>query len=95
MSYVTGSKKTHFFVRKLTVDKLFGYFVKNVFDSSLDSFIVTRVESFGKKCDSSQVIITSFLDASPVDSLKIVTRVIDSTRVTLSLVAPTTGHYAS
>jgi len=28
MSYVTGSKKTHFFVRKLTVDKLFEYFEK-------------------------------------------------------------------
>jgi len=60
-------------------------FCKNDSVSSLDSLIVTRVESFCEKRDSSRVTI--FLNVTRVESesLKIVTRVESLTRVTLSL----------
>jgi len=52
----------------------------------LQSFIVTRFESFGKKRDSSRVFTTSFLNVS----LKILTRLESLTRVTPPLpVQPT------
>jgi len=40
---------------------MFGDFVKMTLDSSLESLIVTRDESFGKKCDSGRVFtLTTF-----------------------------------
>jgi len=48
-------------------------FCKNNSDSSLESFIVTRVELIGKKRDSSRVITTSFLNVTRVESLARVT----------------------
>jgi len=50
-------------------------FCENDFDSSLESLIVTRFESFGKKRDSSRITIVSQYDSSLVESPKIVTRV--------------------
>jgi len=63
-------------------------FCKNNSDSSLESLIATRVESFCEKRDSSRVTI--FLKVTRVESgsPKIVTRVESLTRVTLSLPAP-------
>ena len=60
-------------------------FCKNDSDSSLESLIVTGVESFCEKRDSTRVTI--FLNVTRVESEspKIVTRVESLTRVTLSL----------
>jgi len=48
-NFITERKKSHFLVGKLFVfvNKIFGDFVK-LADSSLESFIVTRAESFVK-----------------------------------------------
>jgi len=53
--------------------------------SELESFIVARVESFGKKRDFSQAITTSFLNVTRVESPKFVTRVRSLTLFTPSL----------
>jgi len=62
-------------------------FCKNDSDPSLESLIVTRVESICKKRDSSRVTIFFNVTRVESESPKIVTRVESLTRVTLSLVS--------
>ena len=83
------SKEAHFFECKPTlfVPQTFQDFVKVTdSDTSLESLIVTRVEPFGKKRDSSRVTNVLYVTRVESESLKNVTLVDSLTRVTLSLV---------
>ena len=64
------SKKAHFFVYKNKrtgfVKGVFGDFVKM---NWFESLVITRVESFGKKCESSRVTVISQCDSTRVINL--------------------------
>jgi len=76
MLMITEAKKADCFVCKRTgcVNQMFGDFVKMTLTQVIDCNS-SRVDSFGKKRDTSRVFTLSFLNVTPVESPRIVARV--------------------